>query len=158
MPGSEFANPRYMLTGDPGFFSLLPLAGKLIAKGVGKLTAAKAAAGPGTAIAKIGRLALPTIGTVATVGQVGSAVRRGISARRAVAVGAGAVAVAAGAAKLLPGERRRFRRMNPLNPKALKRATRRLSGFSGFVTSTQRELSKLAPQKRCPPKRKAPCR
>lgn len=40
---------------------------------------------------------------------------------------------------------RRHRRMNTLNPKALRRATRRLAGFHHFAIATEKELRRLAP-------------
>lgn len=46
------------------------------------------------------------------------------------------------------------RRMNPLNPKALSRATRRLSGFTRRVKAVEKQLRKLAP----PSRRRAPSR
>lgn len=52
-----------------------------------------------------------------------------------------------------PGEAPRRRRMNPLNPKALRRATRRLSSFNKFAVKTQKELAKLAPPRRRAPQR-----
>ncbi len=39
-------------------------------------------------------------------------------------------------------------RMNPLNPRALVRATRRLASFNKFAKKTSRELAKLAPPRR----------
>jgi len=42
----------------------------------------------------------------------------------------------------LQGERRKYRRMNPLNPKALKRGIRRLEGFEKFARSTMSALYK----------------
>lgn len=46
------------------------------------------------------------------------------------------------------GELRKRRRMNPLNPKALRRAVRRLAGFHVFATVTSRSLARLAPRRR----------
>lgn len=46
-----------------------------------------------------------------------------------------------------PVQRRR-RRMNPLNPKALRRATRRLTSFNKISKKTAAELAKLAPPRR----------
>jgi len=51
-----------------------------------------------------------------------------------------------GSAARAMGLHRRHRRMNTLNPKALRRATRRLAGFHHFAVSTERELRRLAPQ------------
>lgn len=42
---------------------------------------------------------------------------------------------------------RRRRRINPLNPKALRRAVRRLAGFQTFAIVTQRALARLAPRR-----------
>lgn len=60
--------------------------------------------------------------------------------------------------------RPRPRHMNPLNPKALRRATRRLASFNNFAKDTQRELARLAPPRRrsagssyCGTCRKNPC-
>lgn len=93
---------------------------------------------------------------------VGSAVR-GVATRtnvgRLAAAGAGVAGAAGVASMFMPGARRRFRHMNVLNPKALKRATRRLSGFHHFAVSTESELRKLAPRstRACKPRAK-PCR
>ena len=38
--------------------------------------------------------------------------------------------------------------MNPLNPKALRRATRRLTSFNKISKKTAAELAKLAPPRR----------
>lgn len=46
------------------------------------------------------------------------------------------------------------RRMNPLNPRALSRATRRLSAFSRRIKTTEKALRKLAP----PTRRRAPAK
>lgn len=53
------------------------------------------------------------------------------------------------------GGGRRHRRMNTLNPKALRRATRRLAGFHHFAISTEKELRRLAPAHHAPAARHA---
>ena len=170
MPGSQFGGGRYRLAssnmGDPFWGALAGLAVKGVGKLVGKVVGKKALPivkeiATTTAIMQLPRVALPVlVGTGAAA--AGIAARVGGAARRIapLAIGTGVAGVAAaGGAALLGGERRRFRRMNPLNPKALKRATRRLAGFHVFATSTASELRKLAPRSstRCAP-RKAVCR
>jgi len=48
----------------------------------------------------------------------------------------------------LPGEPGRRRRMNPLNVKALRRSTRRLAGFQREAKKVEKQLRKIAPQRR----------
>lgn len=44
------------------------------------------------------------------------------------------------------------RRMNPLNPRALSRATRRLASFTRRVRSVEKQLRKIAPRSRSRPR------
>jgi len=55
-----------------------------------------------------------------------------------------------GAAGALPGRPvgQRRRRMNPLNVKALRRSTRRLAGFQREAKKVEKQLRKIAPQRR----------
>lgn len=46
--------------------------------------------------------------------------------------------------ELMPGARRRYRRMNPANVKALRRSIRRLSGFGRLVKSARGAVAKAA--------------
>ena len=48
----------------------------------------------------------------------------------------------------MPGEPSRRRRMNPLNVKALRRSTRRLAGFQREAKKVEKQLRKIAPQRR----------
>jgi len=75
-----------------------------------------------------------------------------------IVIGDGDEDVGAVGAGLMRGEGRRYRRMNALNPQALKRATRRLAAFDAFARSTESQLRKLAPRStRCAPRKKT-CR
>lgn len=52
----------------------------------------------------------------------------------------------------------RNRRMNPLNPRALTRSTRRLTAFNRIIKKTQAQLDKLArPKRRSQQRAPAPC-
>jgi len=51
-------------------------------------------------------------------------------------------------ASRLPGDAPRRRRMNPLNVKALRRSTRRLAGFQREAKKVEKQLRKIAPQRR----------
>lgn len=44
----------------------------------------------------------------------------------------------------IPGVRKRYRRMNVTNPKALRRATRRIAGFGKLVQRTKRDVARAA--------------
>ena len=48
----------------------------------------------------------------------------------------------------MPGDAPRRRRMNPLNVKALRRSTRRLAGFQREAKKVEKQLRKIAPQRR----------
>lgn len=48
------------------------------------------------------------------------------------------------------------RRMNPLNPKALSRSTRRLAAFTRRVRSVEKQLRKIAPRSRSRPRADLP--
>jgi len=50
----------------------------------------------------------------------------------------------------------RARRMNPLNPRALSRATRRLASFTRRVRSVEKQLRKIAPRTRSRPRADLP--
>jgi len=144
-----------LAVGDP-FLGILTRAlgavGRLAGRalGIGR-AAAPAAAATTTAVA----VRTPgIIGAAAVGGPLGSSgtLRRvlGSIATQAGVAGliAGGVSAVATARAMAPGEERKRRRMNPLNPKALRRATRRLSSFNKFAVKTQKELAKLAPPRR----------
>lgn len=174
MPGNQFSNPRYMLVGDPGFFSLLgkiakPIAsiatgflpgGGLVRTGIkgiagtlGAVSGAKVLADTVSAGSRL-VLAAPT-----ATRAIGTATRMGGITRAGTAV-AGIGALGAGAAALLGGGEKKRRHLNPLNPSALRRATRRLHGFNSFARRTERALRRIAPARHarpCAPRRK-PCR
>jgi len=163
--------------GDPFLGAVLPALGGLvrfaapkIARFVGGLfgagkTAAKVASVGARTSATVGRPAsrsamiarvpsvagsfLPQVRRGAVVGAVGGTVAAGV----AQGLGGGGVSLVVDA---LTGEvvQRRRRRMNPLNPKALRRATRRLASFNKMAKKTQAELAKLAPARA----RRAPAR
>ena len=62
---------------------------------------------------------------------------------------AGSPRLAAGRpASRLPGEPGRRRRMNPLNVKAVRRSTRRLAAFQREAKKVEKQLRKIAPQRR----------
>jgi len=128
--------------GDPGFLSglfsvargavgMIPGVGPALSEGLGALVKHSApaaagaavsggvAAGAREAVAKVGKLALkhPVL-TAAGAAGVGSL------------VGAGAERVAH---RLLGGGGKRHRRMNPCNPRALRRALRRAHSFAKFA-------------------------
>lgn len=160
MPGSPYSHGRYLLGdgsygsrrkgamyGDPGLGALiaggLPLLKGVAQKAVGLFKKAPAIAAPTIAPTVV----RPTVQTIKRVA--------GPVATIAAGTAAGELALSVVGHS---NYRRPYRRMNPLNPKALKRATRRLAGFHTFATSTERELRKLAPVKRsCAPRKKS-CR
>lgn len=163
MPGSPVSAGRYLLGdasygarrkgamyGDPGLAGLL--AGPLLSVGkklVGSVFK-KAPAVVAPTVVKAPGIASGAIQTIKRVaGPIGAI---------AAGTAAGNLATQELSLQIGGGGPRRYRRMNPLNPKALKRATRRLAGFHTFAQNTEKELRKLAPQKRsCAPRRKA-CR
>ena len=61
--------------------------------------------------------------------------------------GGGATAATRGAPRM-PGEPGRRRRMNPLNVKAVRRSTRRLAAFQREAKKVEKQLRKIAPQRR----------
>lgn len=148
-----------MAVGDP-FFGILGRAlgaiGKLAGRALG-IGGRAAPAATTTAVARVARTA-PIVrpaggplGSSGTLGRVLGSIATGGLAAGALGglLGGGAEMVTRGVAGFLgPGEAPRRRRMNPLNPKALRRATRRLSSFNKFAVKTQKELAKLAPPRR----------
>jgi len=122
-----------------GYYKGDPFIGGLIARGV------KAVAGPlvrkagrwlgrqtvGGAIAK-GAGAVATAGTVVGVG-------RSIARSQPIVIDPGA-AMPGGEPLFGFGGRKKYRRMNPLNPRALKRALRRAEGFEKFARKTVNAL------------------
>lgn len=153
-----------MAVGDP-FFGILGRAlgavGRLAGRALGiGGRAAPRAVGPGTAVAirtpPIVRPAGGPLGSSGTLGRVLGSIATGGAAAGALGgvLGVGTEMAVRGVAGFLgPPAAPRRRRMNPLNPKALRRATRRLSSFNKFAVKTQKELAKLAP-----PRRRAPPR
>jgi len=96
---------------------------------------------------------VPSFGAAATVG-------RAIAARVTPATIRGAGKILAGGAIFELGgllfdaitgefiEKKKIRRMNVLNPRALSRATRRLSGFNKRSRNVEKQLRRLAPPAR----------
>lgn len=140
------------LRGDPGLFGAL---GRLLRKGV------KAVPGVGTAAAlfDIGSALLPpgvSRGKAVATAVMGAlpgastALALGPAAARAIVgprLGGGpfGLPIGRGAPPMLPGAvaGRRRRRMNPLNPRALTRAVRRLVGFQKRVSRVERLLGRI---------------
>lgn len=88
----------------------------------------------------------------AAISRIGSSILRGgVTGLSAAAIGSQLIDVARAPAGMTRAEAiaaglaPKRRRMNVLNPKALRRATRRLSGFNRMAKKTQKELAKLAP-------------
>lgn len=178
MPGTAFGGSRYMLVGD-GLLGIFGKVAKRIGRFIPGVSTGIAAAEAAGAILKRPRgmpsgfpaMSIPSRTSIPGVSGAAIAARRGGIGGVAGALGRIALPVAAGAAierfgrpgplveSMTGRPMRRFgRRMNPLNPKALRRATRRLAGFHTFALSTERELRRLAPaRKTCAP-RKPRCR
>jgi len=149
-----------MLTGsqgDPFLGALIPALGaigRLAVRGISRIFKGGAKAPtmrvpPGGITTGIIRPPSRTA-ALSTVSQIGGAILKG--------AGAGLTAATVGASffgtqrapltieqRVEAGLPARRRRMNVLNPKALRRATRRLSGFNRMAKKTQKELAKLAP-------------
>jgi len=172
MPGSVYGGGRLQLTGD-GFLSGLgrvlrvaaPIAASFI-PGAGAIGALARAGSTAQRVAQVARVALPALAGAASRGE--AAARGGQAIAR---VPSFPLPRFERDPRPLPPPirtdarfrtevigRRRFRRMNPLNPKALRRATRRLAGFHSFAVATERELRKLAPMKRTSSAGRKPCR
>jgi len=168
MPGISRTRMLKQSQGDP-IFGLATLGGlifrgarALLARGAKRIDPGTALVGSGGSArfltvvksktsALVRRLSRPSLGRRAALAGVG-----GLGTGAAFEVGG---RLARGPGRLVRGpgggiiELPRRRRMNVLNPKALRRATRRLSGFNKTVQRTQKELRKL-----CPPttRRRAP--
>jgi hypothetical protein len=137
--------------GDPGFLSALgsiakaavgfiPGVGPTLSKGIDAISAAKAAK-------TAARIAVPAAAGAAATGVVATGLGKlrkvgAIAKAHPVLTGAGAAGVGAlvgaatekGVAGMLNGGRmRRHRRMNPLNPRALRKALRRAHSFAKFA-------------------------
>lgn len=102
----------------------------------------------GTKIAKFGGKLLgrgaSAAGTVATVGTAVGVVRAGAPAPPGMIRTPG---VRGTVQRVLPGGETGFtrrRRMNPANPKALRRALRRVSGFAKLAQRTKRDIGRAA--------------
>lgn len=148
---------RSQLRGDPGLFgSIGKILGKVapIAKvipGVGNVLSAVSLGGAAIGAAKglvKAKSALPAVGGLQTF----QLPKAGLGGLGKLALGAGAVAGGIGAAgiaeRMMKGERRRYRRMNPLNHKAATRAVRRIKAVRKLCRSIESSL----------PKQKAACR
>jgi hypothetical protein len=130
----DFYGSRYR-RGDPGFFSALGNVFKGVAGSVAGMIPGIGGALSG-AISKIGVKAPSAMAPLMKMGKsVGTAIVKhpGITAAGTAALGVGAGALiagrkAAGAGAVTVGGRRR-RRMNPCNPRALRRAIRRAHSF-----------------------------
>lgn len=173
MPGSVYGGGRLQLTGD-GFLSGLgrvlrvaaPIAASFI-PGAGALGALARAGSTAQRVAQVARVALPALAAAGAPSRGEALARSGQAIARVPSFPLPRferdprpmpppIRTDARFRTEVIG-RRRFRRMNPLNPKALRRATRRLAGFHSFAVATERELRKLAPMKRTAVGRK-PCR
>ncbi len=153
--------------GDPGILSVLGRFGRGFVKGILGI------AGGGTRTARVFRtppinppvgqipgLATPLIGagTILARGAAGVAGRVARAGAAGPLVRAGAKILAGGALfelggvifDAITGERvsKKPRRINVLNPRALSRATRRLSGFNRRVKTVEKVLRRLAPPAR----------
>jgi len=154
--------------GDPFLGALIPAIGGLVKFAAPKIArflgfGAKSA-GRGTMVPSVGPMTSAMAGRPASRSALIARVP-GVAGRflpriiKAGAAGGIAGTVVSGASQLLGGAggsvlidaltgepvQRRRRRMNPLNPKALRRATRRLASFNKMAKKTQSELAKLAP-------------
>lgn len=119
--------------GDPGILSGLGrVAGKLVGKVLPKIPGIGGVIGTGISIVgKVLKRGGKIVGKIPGAGAVGTG----------VAIGAGAAAAEKIAARAMNGGARvGGRRINPLNPKALRRSTRRLAMFRGHATKALREL------------------
>jgi hypothetical protein len=128
--------------GDPGFFSFL---GGIAKKAVGLIPGVGPIAS--TALEAIGKHAAPAAAGAAAGAGVTAAIKSGakkvggFALKHPVLTGAGAAGagamIGAGATamteRLLRGGGRKHRRMNPCNPRALRRALRRAHAFSKFA-------------------------
>lgn len=117
--------------GDPGFLSFF--------KGVGKVIGRLSGLGGGGGATKVIQLPGPAVmGRVPQIARTTRAiVKRGVGIVKkhpvltaAGAAGAIGAATGAGAEALMGAGRRKGRRMNPYNPRALRRALRRAHAFS----------------------------
>lgn len=151
-----------LLRGDPGFLGSI---GKIVGKVAPKLLGAIPGVGTALNIASIGGMALGAAKSLGkaknmttalapitgpgSVGGLATVTRGGIGrlALGAGAVGAGAYGASKVAGMLGSGQRRRYRRMNPLNPKAANRAIRRIKAVRKLCRSIESSL----------PKQKASC-
>lgn len=127
--------------GDPGFLSFL--------KGVGKVVGGALGIGGGGGATKVIEkvVPMPTRGLPGVIGAGRAIVKRGVgivkkhpvlsAAGAAGALGAAGGVGAAAAARALGGERKR-RRMNPYNPRALRRALRRTHAFAKMAVKIVR--------------------
>jgi len=111
----------YQMRGDP-------FLGGIFKKAIGLIGKVTGLSGP-----KINfPTTMPGVGAVA--GKIGRAVGKNKGLIGAGALGLGAGALAGG--MMAGGERRRYRRMNPGNVKALKRSMRRVQSFAKLARST----------------------
>jgi len=152
--------PYYMgdyYLGDPGFFSTLgsiaksavsfiPGVGPALSKGIEAVSASRAAA-------KAAKIGLPAAAGAASGGLAAGGIKGALSRvggaalKHPVLTGAGAAGIGAAVGaiatsetqKLLRGGRmRKHRRMNPCNPRALRRALRRAHSFAMFAKKVVR--------------------
>ena len=127
--------------GDPGLFGSL---GKLLGG------AARMIPGPVGAIAGILTGAKVKQASQSTVAMPGGGIPSGFAPQQVPRPG-----ILAAAQRAIPGGntgmmtvRKKRRRMDPLNVKALRRSTRRLSAFQREAKKVEKELRKLAPPAR----------
>jgi len=153
------------MQGDPFLGALLPALGGLVARAVpaagrfiGGLFKGGSKLGPSVGASRSVARGVPAGSSrstqVARASSVGSSlIRQGLGGA-AVGAGIGTISAALSQFTGFDDVPRRRRRMNPLNPKALRRATRRLASFNKMAKKTQAELAKLAPPRarRAPPR------
>ncbi len=141
--GDFYASNRRMMgfpAGDPGFFSFL---GGLAKKAVGFIPGVGpiASAAIGAVVPSIGGKIMGAVGRGrGVVRAAGTAIVKhpalsAAGAAGALAVGAGARSLIKGRAAHVPGMRR-HRRMNPCNPRALRRAINRTHRFAKLAMKT----------------------
>jgi hypothetical protein len=151
-PGGYYAGDYYR--GDPGIFGKIGGFFRGVARGVGRVAgrvagiagrvgrvAVGAAGGP----LGLGLAALPVPGTrtLPTLARRAWPVVRDIGKGIVTGVGASEIAKSI---DLWPfgHKKRRRRRMNPANPRALRRALRRVSGFGKLARRTRRDVARAA--------------
>ena len=128
----------------------------------GLIGAAARSVGAGAIVAKAGRWLLGKVGGMTAAGAAKTAAKVAVGAAGTAVVAKGLPKINIGPLTVDPGSAlpggeplfqwgrggKRYRRMNPLNPKALKRALRRAEGFEKFAKSTVNALYKTVDGRR----------